>query len=103
VAVGSGLRWIDVYTELEPLGIMSVGARLPDVGVGGFLLGGGESHPSTIDQIILPTYVLLLGFSWYSGKFGLSADNVVAYEVNPLARTKLWPWKLILLDGSRLF
>ncbi|KAH8895274.1 FAD binding domain-containing protein [Thozetella sp. PMI_491] len=61
VAVGTGARWSSVYAALEPLGLMSVGGRAPHVGVGGFLLGGG--------------------FSWYSGKVGLSADNVIAYEV----------------------
>jgi FAD/FMN-containing dehydrogenase len=40
VLVGPGNRWVDVYSALEPLGIVVVGGRDSDVGVGGFLLGG---------------------------------------------------------------
>ncbi|KAG9256601.1 FAD binding domain-containing protein [Emericellopsis atlantica] len=61
VVVGSGARWGEVYAKLEPQGAMTTGGREGHVGVGGFLLGGG--------------------FSWYSGKLGMSADNVVSYEV----------------------
>lgn len=40
VTLGPGLRWVDVYTALEPLGITVIGGRDADVGVGGFLLAG---------------------------------------------------------------
>lgn len=40
VIVQPGLRWLDVYTALEPLGLAVIGGRDADVGVGGFLLGG---------------------------------------------------------------
>lgn len=40
VTLGPGLRWLDVYTALEPLGLMVIGGRDADVGVGGFLLAG---------------------------------------------------------------
>ncbi|OLN97392.1 Bifunctional solanapyrone synthase 1 [Colletotrichum chlorophyti] len=60
-SVGAGGRWGHVYTELEKYGVMVTGAREGHVGVGGFLLGGG--------------------FSWHSGKYGFTADNVVQYEV----------------------
>ncbi|KAK5651353.1 hypothetical protein OQA88_12586 [Cercophora sp. LCS_1] len=61
VLVGAGARWSQVYSTLEAQGAMVAGAREGHVGVGGFLLGGG--------------------ISWYSGKRGLCADNIVRYEV----------------------
>jgi FAD/FMN-containing dehydrogenase len=38
--VGPGNRWGAVYQFLARYGLTVVGGRLPDVGVGGFLLGG---------------------------------------------------------------
>ncbi|KAF4778857.1 FAD binding domain-containing protein [Colletotrichum scovillei] len=61
LALGPGGRWGEVYSALEEQGVMTTGGREGHVGVGGFLLGGG--------------------FSWYSAKYGLSADNVLNYEV----------------------
>lgn len=46
VEVGAGCKWEDVYSALEPLGKTAVGGRLGDVGVAGFLLGGGLSYLS---------------------------------------------------------
>lgn len=40
VKIGAGLRWIDVYETLEREGLMVVGGRVADVGVGGLILGG---------------------------------------------------------------
>ena len=42
VDLGPSLTWDDVYERLEPHGVMVIGARIPGVGVGGVLLGGGE-------------------------------------------------------------
>ncbi|KAF3903865.1 hypothetical protein ABW20_dc0103725 [Dactylellina cionopaga] len=61
VYVGSGNRWKAVYSKLDALGITVMGGRSADVGVGGFLLGGG--------------------FSYLSNANGWAADNVVDYEV----------------------
>lgn len=38
--VGAGARWLDVYTSVEKEGLMVVGGRVADVGVGGLTLGG---------------------------------------------------------------
>jgi FAD/FMN-containing dehydrogenase len=38
--VGSGNRWKEVYEKLEPFNLTVAGGRNPDVGVGGFILGG---------------------------------------------------------------
>ncbi|KAI0141245.1 hypothetical protein GGR57DRAFT_520571 [Xylariaceae sp. FL1272] len=59
--IGSGARWETVYEELEKYGRVVAGAREPNVGVGGFLLGGGNT--------------------FYGQLHGLDCDNVVAYEV----------------------
>ncbi|OQU98803.1 FAD binding domain-containing protein [Cladophialophora immunda] len=61
VFIGPGNRWLDVYTALEPLGIVVAGGRDAGVGVGGFLLGGG--------------------ISFHSSEYGWGADTVQSYEV----------------------
>ncbi|KAF5360067.1 hypothetical protein D9758_007587 [Tetrapyrgos nigripes] len=61
VAVGAGCRWTDVYAALRPWNLTVVGGRVGDVGVAGFLLGGG------------------IGF--LSSEHGFGSDNVLNYEV----------------------
>lgn len=39
-SVGPGAQWSDVYEALDPHGLTVVGPRLPNVGIGGFILGG---------------------------------------------------------------
>ncbi|KAK7020330.1 Fad binding domain-containing protein [Favolaschia claudopus] len=43
VSFGSGCRWHEVYSALTPRNLTTVGGRASDVGVSGFLLGGGIS------------------------------------------------------------
>ncbi|KAJ7487921.1 FAD dependent oxidoreductase [Mycena latifolia] len=61
VTIGSGLVWDDVYSVLDPLNVTVVGGRFTGVGVAGYSLGGG--------------------YSWKSNRFGLTVDNVVAYDL----------------------
>ncbi|THG96512.1 hypothetical protein EW026_g5333 [Hermanssonia centrifuga] len=61
VDIGPGLIWDDVYTALEPLGVNVVGGRVTGVGVAGFSLGGG--------------------YSWLSNQYGLTVDNIEAFEL----------------------
>ncbi|KAB8068977.1 FAD binding domain protein [Aspergillus leporis] len=61
VSVGAGNRWIDVYKFLNPYGLAAVGSRDADIGVGGFITGGG--------------------ISFYSNLYGLACDNVEVFEV----------------------
>jgi hypothetical protein len=42
VEFGSGLRCNDIYDALAPYNRSIAGARVPGIGVGGFLLGGGK-------------------------------------------------------------
>lgn len=60
-SIGSGNRWYDVYTQLEPQGLAVIGGRVSDIGVGGLTLGGG--------------------ISFFSGTYGWACDNVNNYEV----------------------
>ncbi|TVY14647.1 FAD-dependent monooxygenase yanF [Lachnellula arida] len=60
-SIGPGSRWGDVYEMLGADEVLVVGARIPDVGVGGLLLGGG--------------------YFYFSEQFGLAADNVKNFEV----------------------
>ncbi|KAF8827915.1 hypothetical protein HHX47_DHR4000570 [Lentinula edodes] len=61
VSFGAGSRWRDVYTVLQLQNLTTVGGRVGDVGVGGFLLGGG------------------IGF--LSAEHGFGSDNIQNYEV----------------------
>ncbi|KAK7414639.1 hypothetical protein QQX98_006496 [Neonectria punicea] len=61
VSVGAGARWINVAETTTPLGIAVVGGRSPNVGVSGFLLGGG--------------------LSFLTGRRGLGCDNVRNFQV----------------------
>ncbi|RFU34001.1 hypothetical protein B7463_g2333, partial [Scytalidium lignicola] len=61
VSIEPGPRWGDVYAALEPYGVAVTGGRDADVGVGGFLTGGGNSY--------------------YVGRTGFGCDTVVNFEV----------------------
>ncbi|KAL5339069.1 hypothetical protein BJX70DRAFT_364917 [Aspergillus crustosus] len=56
-----GLRWLDVYEELEPHGLAVPGGRIPSVGVPGLILGGG--------------------ISFQNSQYGVGAMSVSNYEV----------------------
>ncbi|KAL8968538.1 MAG: hypothetical protein Q9183_002418 [Haloplaca sp. 2 TL-2023] len=60
ITLGPGLRWGQVYTILAAYGLAFPGGRSAEVGVGGYLLGGGSSY--FIDH-------------------GFGCDNVIAYEI----------------------
>ncbi|KAL4982399.1 hypothetical protein BDW68DRAFT_192192 [Aspergillus falconensis] len=47
VRVGPGMRWGDLYLQLERQGLTAVGGRDFGVGVAGFVFGGGISYFST--------------------------------------------------------
>ncbi|KAI0289873.1 FAD-binding domain-containing protein [Multifurca ochricompacta] len=61
VDVGSGLTWDNVYQQLSAFNLTVAGGRIPGVGVGGLLLGGG--------------------YSFIANQYGLGIDNVVAYDL----------------------
>ncbi|KAG4412615.1 hypothetical protein IFR04_014245 [Cadophora malorum] len=61
VRIGTGNRWAGVYRKLEPLNRTVAGGRNSDVGVGGFVLGGG--------------------ISFMARRYGWAADNVRNFEV----------------------
>ncbi|KAK7923526.1 hypothetical protein PG985_007597 [Apiospora marii] len=59
--VEPGAKWKNVYAELEKHGRVVAGGREAEVGVGGFLLGGG--------------------IAFQSASYGFACDSVVEYEV----------------------
>ncbi len=62
-----------------------IGGRIPNVGVGGLILGG--QLPSKFRSISIKTKGPLGGFFHFSGEYGLASDNVKNFEVfrhNPL-------------------
>ncbi|OAL56655.1 FAD-binding domain-containing protein [Pyrenochaeta sp. DS3sAY3a] len=61
VRVGPGNDWQDVHKALETTGVTVVGGRLGDVGVGGYVVGGG--------------------LSFLSSQYGWAANNIVEFEV----------------------
>ena len=61
IDVGPGNRWKHVAAILDPIHKAAVGGRVGEIGVGGLTLGGG--------------------ISWFGGRYGWAADNVIKYEV----------------------
>ncbi|TEB23037.1 FAD-binding domain-containing protein [Coprinellus micaceus] len=61
VKFGAGLKWEELYAALEQYGVSVPGGRMPGIGVGGFILGGG--------------------YSLHTNQVGLSFDSVVAFEL----------------------
>ncbi|KAK4545975.1 hypothetical protein LTR36_002539 [Oleoguttula mirabilis] len=59
--LGVGAHWADVYAALEPSGLVVSGGRVADVGVGGYVLGGG--------------------FSWFANQYGWTCDSAIEFEV----------------------
>ncbi|KKY25475.1 putative fad dependent [Phaeomoniella chlamydospora] len=59
--IGPGARWEDVMSALDPYNKAVVGGRIGDVGVGGYILGGG--------------------LSFLSAEYGMACDTVVNFEV----------------------
>lgn len=60
-SVGAGAKWKDVYSKLDPLHLAVLGGRAGDIGVGGFITGGG--------------------ISYFSPRFGWACDMVLNYQV----------------------
>lgn len=50
VSLGPGSKWISVYKAMDVHNLTVPGARMSDVGVGGFLAGGeiGEQAPDAV-------------------------------------------------------
>ncbi len=61
VDIGPGARWADVYATLHPHNLVVAGGREGGVGVGGLILGGGNTY--------------------FTASQGFACDNVVAFEV----------------------
>ncbi|KAG6995617.1 DNA-directed RNA polymerase III subunit rpc5 [Physcia stellaris] len=61
VSIGPGNRWSNVYEYLNASGKFVAGARVPEVGVGGQILGGG--------------------LSYFPSQSGLSCDSVQNFEI----------------------
>lgn len=69
--IGAGLTWSQVYRDLDAKGLGVTGGRVPEVGVPGLLLGGG--------------------LSFHKGKYGLSCNGIVEYEVRGLQKAPTIP------------
>ncbi|KAK1750379.1 hypothetical protein QBC47DRAFT_331922 [Echria macrotheca] len=61
VALGPGARWGEVYRVLHPYGRAVAGGREGNVGVGGLVVGGGNTY--------------------FTARLGFACDNVVEFEV----------------------
>lgn len=70
LSVGAGIRWPDVYNFLEPYGLSVIGGRLGDVGVVGYLVGGG------------------IGF--FSYEHGMASTGVKSFQVCHSQFLMLW-------------
>ena len=56
VVVGTGLNFDDVYAALAPHNVSVAGGRVTGLGVGGFLLGGGECVAT------IPVFCVLIAY-----------------------------------------
>ncbi|KAL3472564.1 hypothetical protein BJX99DRAFT_262126 [Aspergillus californicus] len=61
ITAGGGCRWEDIDLALAPHGLVTVGGRVGDTGIGGLTLGGGVG--------------------WLSGKYGLVVDNLLRAQM----------------------
>ncbi|KAH6904220.1 hypothetical protein BKA70DRAFT_1565942 [Coprinopsis sp. MPI-PUGE-AT-0042] len=61
VKIGTGLDWGQVYTALEPHGLVVVGGRSPSVGVAGLLLSSG--------------------YAWITNEYGFAIDNILSADI----------------------
>lgn len=117
VSIGAGARWLDVSRVLDPLGVVVAGGRDSEVGVGGYVLGGGISYFSprlgfVCDQIVRFELVLANGSLveaaqdqhadlWRALKGGSNNFGIVTRVVSrAYPGTELWggyvfylPWK----------
>ncbi|KAI1335868.1 FAD binding domain protein [Xylariaceae sp. FL0016] len=59
--IGPGQQWVEVYSWLQQNGLAVNGGKVKDVGVGGYLMGGG--------------------IGYFSGNYGWGCDSIVGYEV----------------------
>lgn len=60
-SIRPGTTWATVYGDLEPYNVTVPGGRTGTVGIGGFLLGGGNT--------------------FYAAREGFGCDNIVNYEI----------------------
>ena len=84
VSLGTGGRWGDVYAALDPHGVSVIGGRIPQVGVGGLILGG--LTPLKIDHEEELRRSWIGGFYHFSGEYGLAVDNVKNFEVRVISQ-----------------
>ncbi|KAF4627554.1 hypothetical protein G7Y89_g10599 [Cudoniella acicularis] len=61
ISIEPGARWGNVYKTLSALGLSTPGGRVADVGVGGYLIGGG--------------------ISFFSPRKGFGCDSILNFEV----------------------
>ncbi|KAG4433869.1 hypothetical protein IFR05_010655 [Cadophora sp. M221] len=61
IKAGAGLNWYELYSAIEPHGLIVLGGRLRTIGVSGLTLGGG--------------------ISYFTSKYGFAMGNALAYEV----------------------
>ncbi|PIG89960.1 hypothetical protein AARAC_010226 [Aspergillus arachidicola] len=79
-SVSPGSHWEDVYAELHKHGVVVTGGRDGDVGVGGFLLGGGSTY-----------YMAQTGFGCDSIKnFEVVLTNGTIVNANEDENSDLW-------------
>ena len=78
-SVGPGARWGEVYKILEPMGLIVVGGRDTNVGVGGFILGGKLRRDLWMR---ISANLVIGGISFISRRYGWALDNVRNFAVS---------------------
>jgi len=115
--VGPGNRWGPVYKTLESAGKMVLGGRVSEVGVGGFLLGGGiaftsRQHGWAMDSIRSYEIVLANGtivnadqqshpdLYWALRGGGSNFGVVTDFTLETYPRTDVWGGQNIYIFGG---
>ncbi|KAL3293118.1 FAD binding domain-containing protein [Colletotrichum asianum] len=96
VSVGPGNKWEDVHAALDGTGVTVVGGRIGNVGVGGYLLGGGLSFLSTqcgwaSNNIVSVEMVLANGTIGGGNAFGIV--NRYVLQAHPIGQ--IWGGNLV--------
>lgn len=78
--LGAGVIWGEAYAKAAEKRKVVVGGRIPDIGVSGFLLGGG--------------------LSYLGAEYGFGCDNVLGYEVRLAVIGTAYNYHLLAASGQ---
>jgi hypothetical protein len=104
VEIGAGLKWDAIYEKLDGTGVNVVGARVPGIGVGGFVTGGGALSPKDACLILMKTAAQAMRGTQTStvSHLTMSASLSSCYrmEQSQLSRSRIRIFGLVCVEAS---